>query len=148
MKPHITWILIVDGERGRILQNEGPGKGLALLDGGHFHNLPPARDLRSDKPGRAFESGNAARHAYSPRMDLHRAEKLVLCKEMAKILNKASMNKKYERLVLVAPPQMLGDLRHCLEDHVKEKIIGEVTKDLTRMADHDIADHLGDVVAL
>ena len=149
MKPHITWILIVDGERARLLQNLGPGKGLSrAINGEFFYDTRATRDLGTDKPGRSFESASAARHAYEPKVDWHRAEKQVLCKEMAKIVNQGALEKSYERLVLIAPPQILGDLRQMLDDHAKSKIIGEMDKDLTHIPDKEIPKHLENIILL
>jgi protein required for attachment to host cells len=38
-----------------------------------------------------------------------------------------------DRLVLVAPPQVLGDLRQALGAHGKGKLAGEINKDLTNL---------------
>jgi protein required for attachment to host cells len=149
MKPHITWILVADGERARVLQNLGPGKGLsAAMNGEFFQNLSPSRALGTDRPGRAFESASVARHAYEPRTDFHRAQKQTLCKQMAEMLNRGAREKSYERLVLVVPPQILGELRQFLDDHAKNRIIGEVKKDFTHLAIHDLPKHLDGVVVL
>ena len=42
----------------------------------------------------------------------------------------------------------MGDLRHCLSSHVKERVTGELTEDLTKMPDARVAEHLGKVLAV
>ena len=52
------------------------------------------------------------------------------------------------RLILVAPPQALGDLRAALPADVSDLVSGELHKDLTHATIHDITEHLGDVLAV
>ena len=56
--------------------------------------------------------------------------------------------KDFDRLVLVAPPTMLGYLRKSLGSDVTAKLIAEVDKDLTKVPNEDLATHLQAVIAL
>ena len=53
-----------------------------------------------------------------------------------------------DRLVIVASPVTLGDLRSALSDHVRAVVVGEVAQDLTKMPNNKIAEHLQDVLAV
>ena len=150
-----TWILIADGARAQIIANEGPGKGLKPIPGGAYQgaNLP-TREIVSDKPGRTYDRGGTGgwtatgRHAMEPRTDWHGFEKERFARAMAKVLDKASGANAFDRLVLVAPPQTLGELRIALKKRTRARITAELAKDLTNVPIHDLGGHLDGVVAL
>jgi protein required for attachment to host cells len=149
MKKKVTWILVADGARARILMNEGPGKGLRpAVDGEFTHELPPTRDLGSDRPGRLQARGQSARDAITPHVDWHQFEKTKFGKEMAKLLDDAVDRNAFDRLVLVAPPRMLGDLRAALAPKTRALVQGELDKDLTHVPLHELPSHLANVIPL
>lgn len=149
MKPHVTWILVADAEKARIWVNLGPGKGLELHSKGDFsQETHKAEKIGSDKPGRAFESASTARHAYQPKIDLHRAEKRNFSKGVVDILNRGALEKSFERLILVAPPQLLGDIRQFLNEHAKARIVGELAKDLTHIPVRDLPGYIDRIVVV
>jgi len=148
MKKKVTWILVADGARARILKSEGPGKGLQPAVGEEFrHELPRTHEMGTDRPGRVHESATVVRHAIEP-VDWHRFEKEKFAKEMAKILDKAAAAGEFERLVLVAPPRTLGDLRGALAAATKKKVTGELDKDLTQVTLGELPEHLAGVLPL
>lgn len=144
-----TWILVADGARARILANEGPGKGLApVVDKEFPTSRTPTREIGADRPGRTFESADGARHAMEPRVDWHRFEKGQFARKMADIVERAAGRQAFDRLVLVAPPQTLGDLRTALGRQARERLAGELNKDLTQVPIHDLPAHLDAVIRL
>jgi protein required for attachment to host cells len=149
MKPTRSWIVIADGAQVRILENHGPGKGLTALPQEERHQpLPPSRDINADRPGRSHDRMGPGRHAMEPPSDPHREEKRRFADELAGRLNAAALKQRYDRLILVAPPKTLGDLRQALGKEAAAKLDGELAKDLTKVADHDLPGHLGEVIAL
>lgn len=148
-KKKTTWILVCDGARARILVNRGRKTGLREIENAeHEDARRPTRELGTDKPGRAYESTGASRHAMAPPTDWHRFEKAHFAKEMASIVNAAALEGRFDRLVLVAPPRVLGDLREALGPQARERVVGEIGKDLTNVSVHDLGSHLGDHVRL
>ena len=138
MKIH-TWILIADGSRAHVVLNEGIGKGLKPVPDRDFEtSLEPTRELGTD----------SSRHAMEPRVDWHRFEKHKFAGEMADILNKAAEQRKFNRLVLVAPPETLGVLRARLNVKTRKMITAEMGKDLTQVRVHELPQRLHDVVNL
>jgi protein required for attachment to host cells len=149
MQKKVTWILVADGARARVLMNQGIGKGLEpAVNGEMVHALPPTRELGTDRPGRSQQRGTSGRHAFEPHVDWHRFEKEKFSKEMAGLLDAAAERGAYDRLVLIAPPRTLGDLRSALGAKARGKIHAEVDKDLTHVTMQELPDYLGDVVAL
>lgn len=149
MKPTITWILIADAARAQIFSNHGPGKGVEVVKGASFSgDHRPDREIMRDKEGRSFESVGETRHAYEPHHDPHRELKRQFASELATALEKRLSDKSYDRLILVAPPEMLGDLRSALPEPVRAVIYAELDKDLTKTPTSELPDHLGKVLAV
>ena len=147
MKPIRTWIVVADGARARILLNEGPGKGLILalpeaLSAPH----PPTRETGAERPGRVFESADSSRHAMEPRVDWHRFEKRHFARGIARIIDRAAIDKAFDRLVLIAPPKTLGDLRAALGQASRDAIHTDVAKDLTKVPVQELPSYLEDIV--
>lgn len=144
-KPKTTWVLVADGAKARILERLGiagplaPATDRCLAD---VEARQPTRDIGADRPGRVHESADTARHAMAPRVDWHRFAKEQFAKTVAGALEDAALEKKYEALVLVAPPQALGDLRGALGPHAKALVAGEIGKDLTNLPDHELPAYL------
>ena len=148
MKPTKTWVLIADGARARVLLNEGPGHGLHAIDGLIFHGDHSAtHDIVSDREGRSFSSHGAGRSAIESHSDPHRELKRKFAHELADMLARSLEQNAYDRLIIVAPPGALGDLRAAVSDHVRAKVVSEVAHDLTKIPNGEVAEHLKDVLA-
>ena len=111
-----TWVLVADGSRARILQkDEGGRKQLRTVEGMTFaHDLPKTSEVVRDRLPRTFESVGDTRHAVATEVDPHREEKRKFANELADALDAELVKKSFDRLVVVAPAQMLGDLRSAL----------------------------------
>ncbi|MDH5187997.1 MAG: host attachment protein [Rhodospirillaceae bacterium] len=145
MKKRKTWILIADGARARIVENDGPGKGIApALNYEFATSHAPTRDIGTDKPGR--RQGGGAHHAVDPKVNWHNFEKSLFAAAMAEVLEKANNENIFDALVLVAPAKTLGELRKKLSPKVKNKITGELGKDLTHIDMNDLGKHLSEVI--
>lgn len=138
MKGLRTWVLVADGQRGRIYASEAPGAGLVAASEELGQKLSPSRELGTDKPGRSFDSLGGQRHALAPRADWHDQAKELFARALAKRLDEAALRGEYDRLVLVAPPTMLGDLRATLGAAAAERVVAELAKDLTHLPLHEL----------
>ncbi|MFQ5959726.1 MAG: host attachment protein [Alphaproteobacteria bacterium] len=142
-----TWVVIADGARARIVATEGPRTGLApLREMESTASRMPTRELGVERPGRAFESADVLRHAMEPRVDWHRFEKEQFAKSVAAIVDDAAGRRRFDALILVAPPRTLGDLRKALAQTTRAKVTAELAKDLTNVPLHELPRHLGGVV--
>lgn len=149
MKPSRTWILIADGGGARILEALGRGHGLHMIAGtGQHHDEPPSHELGRDRPGRVHESIGPTHHAIEPRRDPHRALETLFAQQLSKMLSDYEASNNFDRLVIIAPPVMLGDLRKILQPKVRDKIVAEIDKDLTKIPNNEIASHIENVIAL
>lgn len=129
-----TWILIADAGVARVYEHvpgvrhitERPELRLS-------EDVPAGRDLADDRPGRSNPSVGASRHGLQPTSDPRREMKRHFAGEVADMLDRHAGDGSYEKLVVAAPPTMLGDLRKALSDRVRALVALELDKDLTKM---------------
>lgn len=126
-----TWVLVADSEKALFLENIGDEK---------FPNLqvrrketqenPPTREQGANRPGR-YNDGPSAHRSAVDDTDWHELAKERFADDLADMLYERAHKGLFERLVIVAPPQVLGDLRAAWHKEVTDKIIAEVPKNLT-----------------
>lgn len=145
-----TWIVIADGARARVLAQ--PKDYAALEPAFEQEELTgttaQSKEIASDRPGRSFDSGGQGRHAMEPATDPQRHAKFEFARDLAERLEKAAATQRFDRLVLVAAPQALGDLRDLLPKSVHAKITAEIDKDLTKVPRQGLGRHLDQVLKL
>jgi len=141
MKRKLTWVLVADGGKARIFECLGIGKGVRQMPGyEETLALPANRDLLDDRPGRGFESFSPMRHSYEAG-DPHRSMKQDFARHLADELAVLRDAGSFDYLVLVAPPEFLGNLRSALGAGLASAIVGDLAKDLTHVPTSDIAAH-------
>jgi protein required for attachment to host cells len=132
MPSRIEWALVADAQHARILEREAPaGAWRERLEDRIEITDPRSHEQGSDRPGRSHESASSARHAIEPRTDPHREAKRAFAIRLARHLEASEAS--YARLLLVAPPAFLGDLREALGDAARRKLQGTLDKDLTAL---------------
>jgi protein required for attachment to host cells len=115
----------------------------------HFSiDLPPTRELGTDRPARSFESQGRTRHAKEERTDLHRELKRGFAKRIAGLLRSKLAEGRYQHLILIAPPVTLGDLRAAFGKAVRERIRAELPQDLVKMPTRNLRRHLHTVLPI
>ncbi len=148
---NITWVLIADGARARVLAQGKPFEALkpALAEEEITGSTAQSKEIGSDRPGRSFDSsGLGGRHAMAPPTDPQRYAKFAFARELAERLEEAAQGGRFDRLILVAAPKTLGDLRELLPGAVKAKVVAEIDKDLTHVPARDLPKHLAEVLKL
>ncbi len=128
---HGTWILVADGQKALFLENvtdaEAPNLVIRRVE---EQDMPPNRDLQSDRPGRRADPGPGQRSGLAG-ADWHELGEARFAADMADILYRMAHRGVFARLVLVAPPKTLGTLRDHLHNEVAQRVVAEVAKDLT-----------------
>jgi protein required for attachment to host cells len=147
-----TWILIADGGRARLFEQERGARTFKPVAERDFVGArAQSREIASDRPGRTFDSsgrgqpgdvGSHGRHAMEPGTDPQRYAEYEFARELRDHLQKAANEHRFDRLVLVAAPKILGDLRSLLPKPVQDTIVAEVNKDLTRTPTAELGAHL------
>lgn len=129
--PHQALVVVGDGEKALFLRNTGTPQQLKLeVENTFEHDNPATHEQGTDKPGRAFASAGTARSAMEE-TDWHRLGEERFAAQIADTLYRLAHAKKFEALVVVAPPKVLGNLRKAFHKEVVNCITGEVAKDLT-----------------
>ena len=132
------WLVIADGEKALFLRNEGDEKFPNLKVFRELeHANPPTHDQGTDQPGR-FTDGSGPHRSAVEATDWHRVEKRNFAREIAERLHRNASKGAFSELVIVAPPQILGDLRKELAKDVETRIVAEIAKDLTKHPVHEI----------
>jgi protein required for attachment to host cells len=150
MNRPITWYVVADGGRARIIRKRArQGDRQEAFDTlREFVSVDLHRathELGTERPGRTRESATSGRHAVEPRHDLHRAEKQDFAHEVAALLSEASQRDEFDTLVLVAPAHVLNDLHQALDETTRRKITAQLQKDLTKVPNADLARHFTDL---
>ncbi|MCB2080276.1 MAG: host attachment protein, partial [Novosphingobium sp.] len=123
--PHNAWVLVGDGEKALFLRNEGDEIAANLvvermLEQGN----PPTREQGADRPGRFHDGASPHRSAVQD-ADWHRIEKDRFARAMADRLYAMVHKGRFDKLVIVAPPHTLGELRQHLHREVTDRVIAE-----------------------
>lgn len=140
--PTATWVMVGDGEKALFLENVGDAFQPQLEVVQLFeHENPPTREQGADKPGRYSDALGPHRSAVED-TDWHHLEKERFAKEIADKLYKAAHRGRFRKLVIAAPPLILGELRKALHPEVSQRIMFEVDKTLTNLPLPEIKKHI------
>jgi protein required for attachment to host cells len=74
--------------------------------------------------------------------DWHELEKERFVARVAAALERLVRAEKVKKIVIVAPPRTLAELRHAFHADVKNRIVAEIDKDLTNRPVWEIEKHL------
>jgi protein required for attachment to host cells len=146
MKAPTTWLVVADAGGARLFDVDANG----VLNRTPHTTLKadpaPSREIASDRPGRTFDRTGDGRHAKVPPTDPHRYEKKRFAHALAERLETAVNRHEVERLVIVSPPQLLGDLRATMAAGVKAAVADEIDKDLAMLPPHELERYLADAL--
>lgn len=145
MKPVVTWIVLANARRAYVVANRGPGKGLAAVEGNLWHAEPASE--HADRAGVGHSIAGPGVTAVEQGDSQHYAD-TKFAKEIVAHLAKALSRQRFDRLVIVAGPHMLGLMRDALTGPLNDVLIAEVSKDLSALPIERLETHLGDVIAV
>ncbi len=129
--PHQAFVVVADGRKMLFFRNEGDAEHLNLVvERVREQDNPSDGEQSTDRPGRAFSSVGSGRSAYEE-TDFHQLEEDRFAAETADLLRKRALRNDFEKLVIVAPPRTLGELRKHYHKEVADRLAGELDKDLT-----------------
>ena len=96
-------------------------------------------DLENDRQGKTFASHGYGQDDNKKHTEPKTREAHDFARELANYLNTARAKAEFEWLSIVADPSFLGILREHLDDHTRERIQCEVSKNLTHESAEKIA---------
>ena len=128
---HNSHVLVADGRKSLFFRNEGDAErmNLQMIDGEEQKN-PADRDQKSDAAGRA-SSPQGASNSSMGETDFHQQEEDRFAAGLADDLRRRTLSGEIEKLVIVAPPKTLGELRKHLHGEVERRVSAQIPKDLT-----------------
>lgn len=139
----LCWVVVTDGAGYRIFSCPRPGGPMMLVEQKAFPDAKkPTRELGAERPGRNQMGRFGARHAFDNRVDWHDQAERDVARGLARLLNQRKLDKRFDSLVLVAPPRALGDIRGFLDQKLFARNVVDIAKDLTHLTKREIEEYL------
>lgn len=139
-----TWFLVADRSRVRVLRGRPDGR----LDTVHDFDAPAvrehARELMTGRRGRRADSAGRSgpRSAMERQTSVQDTEVQSFVQDLVDWLHTAATRDAFEHLLVIAAPQMLGELRQHLTPPVSQRLEGTLSKDYTSLAPRELAEVL------
>lgn len=128
------WIVVADRQQAHIFRKTP--KGMERIGDARVGHSGGAHEMQGGSVTHGYDVGSERRH-HADGIFLHK---------LSEWLDVAEREKAYDRLVLVAAPRTLGDIRKVMSKNVHTRIAAEVDKELTEMPEVEIKKHLADIV--
>ena len=126
-----TMVVVTDSEKALFMVNrtdaEDPNLEVVRVD---EEPNPPDREQKANRAGQNQESAAPGVRSYEE-TDFHELQKDRFAADLAETLYKMAHAGRFETLVIVASPQVLGVLRGEMHQEVSSKVVGEIPKTLT-----------------
>ena len=145
MKPVITWVVLANARLAHAVVHRGPGKGFVAKDGLEW-SAPDAVGF-ADKSGTARSSSTSATVTFG-RSDPNDIAQAAFAKDIARKLEELHRGGAFDRLIVSAAPNMLGEIRKALDKTALEGAYQDVSKDLTHIPVQDLGLHLEHMIAV
>lgn len=134
-----TLVLVGDGRKALFLRQVGRGSKTSLVvDHVVEEENPATREQGTDQPGRT-SGGTGNRTSAIKETDWHRLAEERFAAEIAETLYRRAHAGRFDSLIVIAPPKILGDLRNAFHPEVIERIDREIPKQLTGHPIEEIA---------
>lgn len=139
------WILVADSAHARIFQGGKPDA--TLTEVGCYINpegRAHGRDITTERPPSVQEGASPTRHGITPHTTLREKSAERFARSLDATLLRAQEERKYDRLVIIAPPHFLGELKQHLSDRVRQRVVGEIPRNYTALPPAELHQHLAD----
>ncbi|MFK5950281.1 MAG: host attachment protein [Methylococcales bacterium] len=100
------------------------------------------KNMVSDMPGKDSGKGGSGDHAFQEKIEPKEQDMIEFAKRIADYLDDTRKANKLNKLILVAAPAFLGELRTHLSSAINEKIVFELDKNIVQHSVEDIQKHL------
>ncbi len=137
--PPVTWILVADRCRAKLLHALPDGQGPYPTLGCWSHEagrLQP-RERDAEEPGRVIHPAGYA-SAVEPHEDRDHVEARRFAKELVDHLEHSRQERRLDRLLVIAPPGFLGVLRDAWTPSLHAMIDREWNLDLSGLSEADL----------
>lgn len=138
-----TWVLVADSSRARIFRAEKPLGGIEEIETlTHPESRLHEQKITSDFPGRSFDSHGPGRHAMGAKVDVKQHEQHTFAKQICERLDSARGQGKFQQLILVATPALLGLLRKHMSEETAKQVTYQLDKNISRLQAGEIRRYL------
>jgi protein required for attachment to host cells len=100
------------------------------------------RDFNTDAGGRYFGKGQGAGDTSDPRVSAQQHTTDLFSKSIGEYLDKARLERRYDKLRLIAFPKFLGALRKNLSKATQDTVEDEISKDISQFAPQQIEEYI------
>ena len=145
MKATKTWILIANEKVARIVENDGPGKGV-FQPSGMARQASYSGSLKDD-PGRSFQSKGKSRSKFEGHQN-GKVSPNGFAGELVRDLRRSHTKGCFDRLIICAAPKTLNQLKQLLPATLRGVVSAEIPKDLTHTPTGELATHFENVLAV
>jgi protein required for attachment to host cells len=165
VKPPVTWILVADSRQAQVYVRHRTEKSIPLAGNSRrnqfeeiiAHAPVPVTGMKwvaestdqykvsRDRLGRVQESANSAHHMSEPRIDVKEEIREHFARTIAQELYRAREAKAFDRLVLIAAPKMLGEIKKHLDKKIAKLIMAEMPKDLAHYDSEEVTEYLNNI---
>lgn len=136
-------IVVADSSRARIFTVDSDRSPLNEIETmAHPEGRMHEQNMVSDMPGKDKGKGGGGDHAFQEKVEPKKEEMIEFAKRVTDYLDDARKANDLNKLILVAAPEFLGELRNHLSKETSEKIIYELDKNLAQHDVEDIRKHL------
>jgi protein required for attachment to host cells len=128
------WALVTDSGYGRLLELDKSPERITEVESreGAARHLT-SHELTSDANGRKLTPQRRGGHAMSPRSDAHEEAEVRYVQEWVDRLQEAVSKQQFDGLLLAADPRTLGRLRARMGKALRQAVVAETDRDLTRL---------------
>ena len=134
-----TWVLVADAAKARLF--ELPQKEANLIEiacYAHPDSRTPGQHPAHGRLPRAQESNGPARHAIEPRTSLRVKHQDQFAAILSDVMRRGRLERRYDQLVLIAPPRFLGVLHKHLDEQTLACVVDEVGNDFLKLSTTDL----------
>lgn len=141
--PHDALVLVGDGLRAVFFKNTGSVQQPKLVVERMLEQRnPPNREQGTDRPGRRAGGDGETLRSAMEETDWHQLAEDRFAADIADALYRSAHANHFQRLIIVAPPKVLGTLRKSLHKTVLGRIEAEVPKELASYSVQSIQNEL------
>lgn len=154
MKTHIpgmeqtrTWILVTDGGRARILETTAKRPGMQFISGSRtLLDEPSNAEFGKATPDHLYGSAALTRFSGQSRNKSNVGLEALFASQLATMLADHSAKDAFDRLIIIAPTTMLGNLRKMIKPEVRNKIVAEIDENPADIPSNEIASRIESVI--
>lgn len=125
-----TWIVAADPTLGRVIQIDGNAPAEIRIF--ERDESVIAVDPKSSLPTKSFETVDGERQALKVELEPDEPQRIAFTRQIGDYVERARLDRRFEKLVLVAEPKVLANLRKELSGETMKMVASEVSRNVAR----------------